>query len=239
MVAGPAPTRRSSRARIAVRVFEAASGRACAARVAVLCSDGTIASPPSALQKRGTGRQQFYAVSTFEVDVPSGPTEILIERGTEYRPWRATVYTRDGDVVSLDAPLVRWFERHDSGLMVGNPHVHYDAEEDRLLDRLLLDPQVEDLDVLAVSHVDRRGAPYASNRLPIGIQPESTTDHVLDVGEECRHNESEWTAGYGHVIFIGISAPIGPLSRGTLRTEKAPDYPHTSESIPILPRPCT
>ena len=224
MIVGPAPERRDSRARITARIVDAGSGEPVAARVRVLCSDGTTTQPSDALTKMGTGRSQFYADGSFSIDVPSGPTEVLVERGTEYLPWRRTLSLREDGRENLDITLERWFDRRDLGWVSGNPHVHYDTET-RLTERIRLDPRVEDLDVMATSHVERGATHYTGNDLPIGVHPESTPEHIIDTGEECRHNRDTFTAGFGHVMLIGITTPILPISRGILVADDAPDYP--------------
>ncbi|HIE72620.1 MAG TPA: hypothetical protein EYP98_22040, partial [Planctomycetes bacterium] len=58
-----------------------------------------------------------------------------------------------------------------------------------LLDRLRLDPHVHDLSVTVVSILQRRALPYASNKYPVGFMTDySTAHHVVDSGEESRHN---------------------------------------------------
>ena len=90
--------------------------------------------------------------------------------------------------VELDLPLERWTDLPEQGWYAGNTHVHYDETETRALERLRLDPRVEDLPVFVVSRLQRRELAYASNAFPIGRHALSTPEHVIDVGEESRHN---------------------------------------------------
>ena len=103
--------------------------------------------------------------------------------------------------------------------------MHYSEVEQRPLDRLRLDPRVEDLPVLVVSVLQRRDIPYASNVFPIGRHALSTDDHVIDVGEESRHNMEPWRIGFGHIMLINIRDVVEPMSRGLLVDDASPDYP--------------
>ena len=73
----------------------------------------------------------------------------MVERGTEYRPYRLTVDLPRQGAVEVDLPLERWVRLAEQGWYAGNTHVHYDEKETRPLDRLRLDPRVEDLPVLS------------------------------------------------------------------------------------------
>src|SRR5579883_405088 len=177
------------------RIYDRANGRALEARVRVQASNGAFCQPPGALLKVAPGDQYFYSDGTFAVDVPRGQADLIIERGTEYRPHHVVVDAPPRGAVDLDLPLERWIAMPDLGWYAGNTHVHYDEKETRATDRLRLDPRVEDLPVLIVSVLKRRDLPYASNAFPIGRHPLSTADHVIDVGEESRHNDTPWHIG--------------------------------------------
>ena len=53
----------------------------------------------------------------------------------------------------------------------------------------------------------------------------STAHHVVDIGEENRHNDQPWHMGYGHVMFLRIKNVVEPVSRGSLVSDFDPDYP--------------
>jgi hypothetical protein len=206
------------------RVFDASNGRPLEARVQVLDSTGHFRVPDGAILKRGPGEPFFYCAGAFELDVPRGQVDLVVERGTEYRPLHITVDASAGDV---DLPLDRWTRLADVGLYAGNTHVHYDEKETRPLERLRLDPRVEDLPVLVVSRLIRRELAYASNAFPIGRHELSGHGHVIDVGEESRHNyhDDPWRIGLGHIMLINIDRQVDPVSRGILVDDSAPDYP--------------
>jgi hypothetical protein len=138
---------------------------------------------------------------------------------------RRVVVPRTGEV-TVEIPLARWTNLPADGWHAGNTHVHYDEHEQRPGERLRLDPRVEDLSVIAVSHALRRELAYATNRFPVGFaRDRSSLAHAVDVGEETRHNTAWKEIGYGHVMLLGIERLVEPLSRGLLVDDDAPDYP--------------
>ena len=207
------------------RVWDRASGRPLEARVSVQASTGLFCAPADATLKVGPGDPFFYCDGTFAVEVLRGATDIVVERGTEYRPLRLTLILPANGAIDVDLPLERWISLPEQGWYAGNTHVHYDEKETRPLDRLRLDPRVEDLPVLVVSVLNRGRLQYASNAFPIGRHPISTHDHVVDIGEESRHNDETWRIGLGHIMLINIPQVVEPISRGLLVDEASPDYP--------------
>ena len=139
------------------------------ARVHALASTGQFRAPPDAVLKVGGGPPFFYADGTFELDLPPGPADIVLERGTEFRPLRQVVQVpRRGDL-EVTFRLQRWIDLPASGWHAGNTHIHYDQHEQRPDERLRLDPRVEDLSVAVVSVLQRRELAYATNRYPVGF----------------------------------------------------------------------
>jgi hypothetical protein len=207
------------------RIWDRETGRTLEARVQVLASTGQFRTPTGAILKVGGGEPSFYSDGTFSVDVPTGQVDLVVERGTEYRPLRLCFDAPARGAVDLDCPLERWIRLPERGWYAGNTHVHYDEKETRALDRLRLDPRVEDLPVLIVSVLKRSDLAYASNAFPIGRHPVSTPDHVVDIGEESRHNDEAWHIGLGHIMLVNLQEIVEPVSRGLLVDQSNPDYP--------------
>ena len=207
------------------RIWDQDTSRPLAAKVQVLASSGALRAPADSIHKYGTGDPFFYADGTFAVDLPYGQADIVVERGTEYHPLRQVVTIPRHGTLELDLPLRRWARLAEQGWYAGNTHIHYDEKETRALDRLQLDPRVEDLPVFIVSVLKRRELAYASNAFPIGRHELSSAAHVIDVGEESRHNQEPWTIGYGHIMLVNIKQVVEPISRGVLVDDSSPDYP--------------
>ena len=178
------------------------------ARVQVLGPGGNTVTPPGALFKVGPGEPFFYSDGQFSVEAPGGYSRVLVERGTEYRPWSRTVYLSEGQTVALDISLERWADLPDRGWHPGNTHIHYDEKETRPDERLRYDSRVEDLRMTAISILKRWELKYATNKYPVGVLNEFTdTHHLVQNGEETRHNhdpDNPFKIGYGHVMLLNI-----------------------------------
>ena len=199
-------------AKLICSIVDAATGEPVDAKVHVLSSLGVFESPPESILKVGSGPRFFYAHDGFEVDLPVGQADLVVERGTEFVPLRTTVDIPTEGTVSIDLELSRWTNLPDRGWYPGNTHIHYDEKEQRPDERLRFDSVVEDYSVTVVSVLKRRDLAYATNAYPIGLFTDLTTaHHVTDVGEESRHNETPWRIGYGHVMFINITLFFTPI----------------------------
>ena len=82
--------------RIAGSIRDAATGEKVQARVQVLDPAGVPAGPDGALWKVGPGEPFFYSDGEFSVETTRGYYRVLVERGTEYRPWQTTVHVGKG-----------------------------------------------------------------------------------------------------------------------------------------------
>ena len=211
-------------------VFDSTTGERIDAKVHVLDARGKFQHPPEALLKDGPGVPFFFTDGEFQVDVPRGRADVLVERGTEYEPYRVSVEMPERGAKDVEVGLKRWLHPQERNWYPGNTHIHYNERETRPDARLAVDCSVEGYNVTCVSVLERRQRPYPSNKYPIGVMNEFTTaHHVLDIGEENRHNHqhSAWTPfGYGHVMFLNIRNLVQPVSRGqVLAGELDPDYP--------------
>ncbi|MDP6700532.1 MAG: hypothetical protein QGH25_12855, partial [Candidatus Latescibacteria bacterium] len=90
-------------------IVDAASGEKLDAKVHVLNAMGNFAQPRDALLKRGPGTPFFFSDGEFEVSGSRGRTDVLVERGTEYEPYRATVELPEHGHVDVEIPLERWY----------------------------------------------------------------------------------------------------------------------------------
>ena len=207
-------------------ICDSSSGAPVEAKVHVLTSSGSFVHPSNSLLKVGPGDPFFYSSGEFTVSVPRGSTDIVVERGTEYEPLRKVVSMPKTGAVEVELPLKRWTDLPSQHWYPGNTHLHYSEQEMRPDDRLQLDPKVHDLSVTVVSILQRRELPYASNKYPIGFMTDySTAHHLVDCGEENRHNSRRGGIAYGHVMFLRIRNMVDPVSRGDLVSDFDPDYP--------------
>ena len=205
-------------------IRDAVSGAPVAAKVYVLSSSGSPVHPADSIMKVGPGVPFFYCSGEFSLNVPRGSTDILVERGTEYKPLHQVVSIPSRGAVEVELLLQRWVDLPALHWYPGNTHIHYNELEEKPDERLRLDPEVNDLSVTAVSILQRGEIPYASNKYPIGFMTDFSTDHrLVDCGEESRHNAHH--GGYGHVMLLNLRNLVEPVSRGDLVSAFDPDYP--------------
>jgi hypothetical protein len=208
--------REKDMSKIAGRVIDKNTGESLEARVHVEIVEERFMHPKNAILK------------VFEVDVPWGTTQIMVERGTEYVPARLSVNVPVHGTATVDVELERWSYLSEQGWHPGNTHIHYDQFETNPDERLRLDPKVEDLRVTAVSIVKRGDRDYAVNKYTPGVLTEfCSAHHHVECGEESRHNnrEDSLDKGYGHIMLLRLQEAIVPVSRGYLVDETDPDYP--------------
>ena len=141
--------------KIAGRIVDKRTGESVAARVQVLSVEGRFIHPPDALLKVGPGIPFFYSDGQFVLDAPRGFNQILVERGTEYKPARIRVNVPSKGTAAVDIEIERWNDLAERHWHPGNTHIHYDQHETRPDERLRLDPRVEDVRVTAVSIIKR------------------------------------------------------------------------------------
>ena len=217
-------------AKLTGSIIDADTGEPVAARVRVVASTGQFVQPDGAILKVGTGDPFFYSDGSFDVDVPRGLVQVVVERGTEYVPVTLNLDAPSHGTVTADVTLKRWTDLGDRGWHPGNTHIHYDEKETQPDERLMLDPRVEDLRMTAVSILKRWDLGYATNNYPTGMLTEfSSAHHYVQCGEENRHNFEAWgPTGYGHVMLLNIRNVVDPVSRGLLVDSFDPDYPPLS-----------
>ncbi|MGF1616565.1 MAG: CehA/McbA family metallohydrolase [Acidimicrobiia bacterium] len=217
--------------RLIGEIRDASTGELVEARVQVIGPDGQPTGPDGSMWKRGPGEPFFYSGGHFSVEVPRGYSRVLVERGTEFSPWREAVEVGSHGV-AIDVQLERWGNLPERGWHPGNTHIHYDELETDPDRRLLYDSRVENLRMTAVSILQRGGLPYATNRYPPGVLTEFTdTHHYVQSGEETRHNHDPnrpYDPGYGHVMLLNIRNIVDPVSSGLLVDAFSPDYPPLS-----------
>ena len=213
--------------RITGSIRDAATGDKVQARVQVLDPTGLPTAPEGSILKVGPGEPFFYSDGEFTVETTRGYYRVLVERGTEYRPWQTTVHVGKSEVAPLDVALERWSDLPERGWHPGNTHIHYDENETRPDERLAYDSRIEDLRMTAVSILKRWDLEYATNKYAPGVMNEYTdTHHYVQCGEETRHNAGgSHEIGYGHVMLLNIRNVVDPLSRGLLVDRFEPDYP--------------
>lgn len=212
-------------ATLKVNIRDAVSGAPIEAKVHVLSAGGNSLQPADSVCKVGPGMPFFYCPGEFSLNAPRGSTDIIAERGTEYRPLRRVVSMPAKGTVEVELQLERWIDLPARNWYPGNTHIHYNELEANPDLRLQLDPAVHDLSVTAISVLQRGEKPYVSNKYPVGFMTDFSSDHRQVIcGEESRHNSGHG-GGYGHVMLLNLRNLVEPVSRGDLISAFDPDYP--------------
>ena len=81
------------------------TGAILQARVQVLDPSGENIAPADAMWKVGPGEPFFYSDGQFSLDTKRGYHRVLVERGTEFTPWQATIEVDGSSDFSLDIQL--------------------------------------------------------------------------------------------------------------------------------------
>ena len=100
-------------------IIDAVSGESLDAKVHVLNASGTFSHPPNSMLKRGPGTPFFFSDGSFAVEGSRGRTDVLVERGTEYEPYRTTVELPAKGRVEVEIPLRRWYSPQEDAWYPG------------------------------------------------------------------------------------------------------------------------
>ena len=216
-------------ARIAGRIYDRTTREQVEARVHVLSSGGAFLHPADALLKVGTGLPFFYCDGEFTVDAPRGQVEILVERGTEYRPTRRSLYAPAGGVDDgrhrAGSAGPAWASR------AGTPATPTSTTTRKRAGRTngCASTRASKTCASRPSASSNAGTcPMPATSYPPGMLTDfCSAHHYVECGEENRHNgpNDSDREGYGHIMLLRIKDVVEPVSRGYLIDETDPDYP--------------
>lgn len=161
----------------------------------------------------------FYSDGTFEVIVPAGEVDILLERGYEHELETQTVTVVAGESKSVSLRSERYIDMKDLGWISGDTHIHWVKNwwsENEDIELLAMAQRAEDLRVannltlFQYRPEDQGGNFLAPNQFPIGpVESLSDGDYHIQMAEEFRNDNF-----YGHLCFLNISSLIQPVSTG-------------------------
>jgi hypothetical protein len=110
---------------LTLEIVDAATKQPVPARVQVRDATGKDHAPPDALtMKIGEPAMWFVSPGRSELAVPAGPTELRVERGTEYRPIKRTITVADTGPQTERVLLERWTDMRQRGYVSGENHLH-------------------------------------------------------------------------------------------------------------------
>jgi TolB protein len=208
------------------------SGASVPARVAILGSDGRALAPDSAWMHADDGFDRdlqssethyFHCASPCTLDAPAGATQIWVQRGFSYLPWRQTVQL-DAGATSLRIDLAPHALPASFGQFVSadlHVHMNYGGAYRNTPDNLARQAAAEDLDVIYNTIVNKEERiPDVSYFRP-GIDPASTPDTLIMQAQE--YHTSYW----GHLGLLHLNDHlITPDFTAYRETALTSPYPH-------------
>ena len=198
-------------ARLSVSII-GPGGSETPARAMVSAADGRAYAEHGAFLRRFwiNDTHYFHSDGSFDVDLPVGRAELVVTRGFEYRPARATVDVGPGQPESIVVRLERLIDMPARGWFSGDTHTH-DLHEGRwgLTQQAFFDQaRAEDLHVTnALIHMD--GTKLMGRWSDLTGEPYlgSDEDYILFYSQEFR-------GSFGHVALLGLQRFVTPLIGG-------------------------
>jgi TolB protein len=193
------------------------------ARVSLIGADGRYHAPPDVFRRIDsfTELHYFHSTGSFALDVPAGPTRLLVARGPEYEPIDRTIDVPANGTRSITIHLERFADMPSRGYYSGDTHVHdLHAGDLRLTPAALVaQAAAEDVHVVnALIHVDGTKLMGDLSRFVAAAHPASTSEVLLRYGQEYRMR-------YGHRSVLGgdrIFLPLVSALDGTARPAPFP-----------------
>ena len=175
----------------------------------------------------------FYSDGTFEVDVPPGPTKIIVEGGFEHKVVTEQFDIKPG-INEVTLSTSRFIDMKELGWVSGDTHIHWVKNhwsENESLELLRIVQRAEDIRVvnnLTLMHRTANMAFIAPSHFPMGPIPGYCDENYhIQMAEEYRNDEL-----YGHLCFLNIFRLILPISTGKgVAGPDAPDYPINKTAI--------
>jgi len=203
-------------AAVKLRIVDAADGSPLAALVRITnVADGLAIQPAGEIHR---AENWFSLAAETSLRLPRRRLRFEAIHGLETERTVVDVDLTEQSTADVELRLKRIFDAEKLGLSAGNTHLHLKALSFAEMDRYLrLVPQTDGLDVVFVSHLERKpdDKDYITNVLTAADLARLSVQNVqYGNGEEHRHNFGPGDEGYGHVMFLNIQSLIQPVSIG-------------------------
>ncbi len=213
-----------------VTVLDADTGQPTEARIFLRASDGKAYAPAGSYQRvaaRALHLDFFHTNGEFSLELPEGEVSLLVTKGLEREPVRATAVVGSGGVSSLRLTLQRFTDYKARGWFSGSDHVHmnYGGNLHNTPENLLFMAAAEDLDVVGekIANKDNR---IFDHQYFNGAFDETRSDaeRILAWGQEYR------PPFYGHINFINLTDHLlSPYTTGYEGTAIESLYPSNTD----------
>jgi len=217
---------------IHVTIRDADTGKPVAARVKLRGSDwASYGSRDDILHNTF-----FFTEGTFTADLPPGPAEIMVYKGTEYKTATEVVDVPSGESVQREVEMERWIHMWDTGWYSGDVHIHQNYGLDFVVgtapvDRLRNSP--EDVKRMVLAEDLNVANLLVSNSLGDGLfdleyfegKPNALSDatHILSFNQEFR------SPLYGHMTLLNLKSLVLPSNTGYGQASNPYDYPSNAQ----------
>jgi len=168
----------------------------------------------------GKTEELFYSPSHFEMELPTGAYNLLVEKGFEYYPCDKDFHILADQTTPVKIELVRWVDMAKEGWLSGDYHNHFDRTAPGSSAEILEILKAEDLKI-AYSLVSQIGGQLREVQPKFGkASMDSNDSYYIISGEEFTHDK------LGHMAFIDIPKLIEPVGTGARRrTDTKADFP--------------
>jgi len=193
-----------------LRIVDAITGQAAAARVSVTTPDGLSLAPDSAWRQADDGfvRSErhfeygyFHASGIASLKAPAGRVVIEISHGPEYQVWRDTVTITADSMLTVRIPLTHIFDLRRTGWTGGDLHVHmnYGGHYRATPGTLALQARAEGLSVVENLIVNKEGRVPDIGYFTGRPDPVSRPDLLIV------HDQEYHTSYWGHTGILGLT----------------------------------
>ncbi|MBD3183846.1 hypothetical protein GF312_16295 [Candidatus Poribacteria bacterium] len=184
-----------------VNITKADTGKSTSARVHIKDKKGKSYYPNKCI--RYEKDRHFTVDGKFELQVPPGRINILVEKGKEYRSVSGTLEIEKGEDHNVDCELYPWIDMTERGWYSGDLHVHRPLEN---IPHLML---VEDLNFAPVITVWNDRNDWGSREIPEEKFVKVDENHIYGILTQ------EDERGGGAIMIINPDEPInfGETSR--------------------------
>jgi len=119
----------SAKCRLQVRTLDSVGNQPVPARVYLNNADGILQIPAGSIVYQKYREHHFITQGEFGIELSPGSYTLTVERGTEYRPWTASIQLFEGEDRQIDARLERWIALNRLGWYSADLHNHRKIEE--------------------------------------------------------------------------------------------------------------
>jgi Tol biopolymer transport system component len=200
---------RSPTGRLRLRIRDAASGAATAARVSVSDARGRGYVPDAAWwhaddafdrSERSSEFRYFHTPGSAELTLPVGEIRVEVQRGLESRPFLRSVRIESDATTELEVPLERIADLSSEGWQSGDLHVHmnYGGSYRNDPDHLAFQADAEDLRLVENLIVNKE------QRIPDVGYFDGSPDRYPDAKVVIDHAQEFHTSFWGHLGLLGL-----------------------------------